>query len=682
MQALNWQPSCECADGRTRQAARPACPCAEWAEWVVQLEPRQLLSAAGSPNAGDLFDLGLTTTNSSDVLEIAGAFDGLGPRMRIGQVLAGRDFAASSMYTPSASQSLMRLASVRNDARFASLEGQGFATVIIDTGINLRHSFFGPDADGNGVADRIVYQYDFADGDADAIDRNGHGSNVASIAASSSLSLPGVAPRASIIVLKVFTDGGAGNFGFVERALQWVVANVTRYNIASVNMSLGDNGNYTTRTARAGIGDELAALAQRNVIVAAAAGNSYYSLGSRTGLAYPAADPSTIAVGAVFASNIGRVRYGDGAQADASAADVIAPFSQRWSGMDVFAPGTAVAGAAATGSGTVVMHGTSQAAPQIAGLAVLAQQLAMQTIGRRLDVGEFRSMIASTAVTIIDGDDELDNVTNTSSTFRRVDAAALLERILSLGGPAQGNDPNDGSEAPVGTPAAVNRAPTMTTMSGLAGAVLGRAALVSHAMLALAANESDADGDAVSFRISSLATGSVYSMGGLRLAPGAELHAGQAWIWLPGATVGWQRAFTLAATDRQLASSTPVALWIRVDAPALQPGSTARASPSNGIGARSGLGSSSTDVSGENAAVISVAIGAQPPREQNGVERAAQARQPQGSLYPAQFAQRVPGVSEIGATWLAAGPVAAHATDGVNLRGNVAAGGSLFLAAA
>ena len=42
-----------------------------------------------------------------------------------------------------------------------------------------------PQCDGDGQADRIVYQHDFADNDYDASDHNGHGSNVASIAASS-----------------------------------------------------------------------------------------------------------------------------------------------------------------------------------------------------------------------------------------------------------------------------------------------------------------------------------------------------------------------------------------------------------------------------------------------------------------------------------------------------------------
>src|SRR5262245_27159549 len=53
--------------------------------------------------------------------------------------------------------SLIGLPAFRTDARFAGIDGSGYAVVIIDSGIDLDHPFFGPDTDGNGVADRIVY---------------------------------------------------------------------------------------------------------------------------------------------------------------------------------------------------------------------------------------------------------------------------------------------------------------------------------------------------------------------------------------------------------------------------------------------------------------------------------------------------------------------------------------------
>ena len=79
---------------------------------------------------------------------------------------------------------------------------------IIDTGIDVNHPFFGADADSNGIADRILYQFDFSGTtDPDASDTNGHGSNVSSIALSSDATYRGMAPGAGIIALKVFADG-------------------------------------------------------------------------------------------------------------------------------------------------------------------------------------------------------------------------------------------------------------------------------------------------------------------------------------------------------------------------------------------------------------------------------------------------------------------------------------------
>jgi subtilisin family serine protease len=64
------------------------------------------------------------------------------------------------------------------------------SVVVIDTGLDLNHPFFGPDADGDGVADRIVFHYDFADRNADARDLSGHGSHVTSIIASQDARIP------------------------------------------------------------------------------------------------------------------------------------------------------------------------------------------------------------------------------------------------------------------------------------------------------------------------------------------------------------------------------------------------------------------------------------------------------------------------------------------------------------
>lgn len=337
----------------------------------------------------------------------------------------------------------------RTDPRFAGIDGAGWSTVIIDSGINANHPFF--DRNGDGIADQVIAQQDFAEDDLTAIDTDGHGTNVSSIAASRI----GVAPGANLIHLKVFPDGvdTLASEGDVEQALQWVIENAARFNIASVNLSLG-SGNYD-RVRTFGLSDEYQLLADLGVIVVTTTGNDFFVENSRQGVENHAADPNTIAVGAVWDGvNItdtgasGPWAFPSGAIDNTTAADRIASFSQRHATLtDIFAPGAFITGAGlqqnqfnpdGTPNPNFIsgflsnMSGTSQAAPHISGLAVLAQQLAVQTLGRRLTPGEFNQLLRATGDPINDGDDENDNVINTGLNFSRVNALNLGNAIANL----------------------------------------------------------------------------------------------------------------------------------------------------------------------------------------------------------------------------------------------------------
>lgn len=345
--------------------------------------------------------------------------------------LIGTRFYGGDFTTQDAeSGPLIQLDDFRNDARFTAFDGSGYATVIIDTGIDLNHPFFGPDLDNNGVSDRIVYSYDFSGSDdADASDFDGHGSNVASIVASSDATHPGMAPGAKIIALKVFPDqGGGASFQDIAQALQWVADNAAAYNIVSVNMSLG-SGNFTTVTTGQ-LSSVMASVAAQGVIIVSASGNGFFDLGSQQGVSYPSADPNSLSIGAVYDADIGQVSYGGGATAFSTGPDRITPFSQRSASLTtIFAPGAAITGAGANG-GLLVEHGTSQASPHIAGIAVLAQEMADQYRGQRLTQNEFASLLNATGDTINDGDDENDNVTNTGLNFRRVNVFSLANALF------------------------------------------------------------------------------------------------------------------------------------------------------------------------------------------------------------------------------------------------------------
>ena len=353
-------------------------------------------------------------------------------------VLPSDVVTTATLLTPSVpdtqlAATLVGLDAFRSDARFAGLDGGAFSTVVIDTGIALNDPYFGPDADHNGIADRIVFQYDFADNDPDASDHNGHGSNVASLIGSQDATDQGVAPGTDLIVLKVFHDNGTGTFGDVERALQWVVAHVAAYHIGVVNLSLGDGGTWGQALSLYGLGDELAALAAEDVLTVAAAGNHYFDNGSTLGVGYPAADPAVLAVGAVWTADFGGPwNFSSGAKDVTTGPDRIASFSQRDPTLlDVFAPGARLTGASATG-GRLTLQGTSQASAFLSGVAALAQDVAMTALGRRLTMAEFTTLVCRTGDPIFDSETAQDNVRNSGLAFPRVNVEALACAILRM----------------------------------------------------------------------------------------------------------------------------------------------------------------------------------------------------------------------------------------------------------
>ncbi|TFH72497.1 hypothetical protein E3V39_13100, partial [Gammaproteobacteria bacterium LSUCC0112] len=315
------------------------------------------------------------------------------------------------------------------DPRFSGIDGKGYSVAVIDSGIDLDHPFFGKDVNLNGIADRIIYQYDFSGAnDTSAQDWNGHGTHVAGIIGSSDSNYPGIAPGANLVVLKVFPDFGtrASSTDILE-ALNWVVANASKYNIVAVNMSLG-HGNFQSVVTSGTYSTQLKALAALGVTVVSASGNDY-GITQRVGVAYPSADAYSLSVGATWAGS-GSISSSSGSQTGVP--DAIAFFSQRDLNLsDIFAPGIWI-DSAKNGGGNLKNAGTSMAAPQVAGMVVLAQQLAEQELGRRLNFNEIKDLFRSTAASIIDGDNENDTVVNTGGTYYRIDMMALANAVLEL----------------------------------------------------------------------------------------------------------------------------------------------------------------------------------------------------------------------------------------------------------
>lgn len=313
------------------------------------------------------------------------------------------------------------------------VDGDGLAVAILDTGLNMDHVDF---------ASRVPAQVNFTSdngGDKDkADDGEGHGTNVAGIIAAGGDST-GMAPKAQVIPLKVLDNSGGGDFAAVKEALQWVIDNRDTHEITAVCMSLGGSQNFTTDS---GIGaDEIRAaiqtLRKAKVAVVIAAGNDYFVHSSAEGMSYPAIIRECVSVGAVYDAKEGSFSYAAGAIAHSTDKDRITPFSQRlhpdtsaFCFTDLFAPGAPVTASGIGGPhARSVQHGTSQAAPTVTGIILLAQQFYLRLHGALPEVDDLVDLLRATAVTIHDGDDEHDNVRHTNKDYKRIDAFAALSFI-------------------------------------------------------------------------------------------------------------------------------------------------------------------------------------------------------------------------------------------------------------
>jgi subtilisin family serine protease len=305
--------------------------------------------------------------------------------------------------SPSAA-SLINLDGIRQNPLYTGIDGAGLTVVVIDTGADLDHPAFGADRDGNGIADRILFQHDFhGSNDDDAGDKYGHGTHVTGVLGAQDPAHLGVAPGVNLIILKIGSDtDGSAPTADMEEAWQWVVDHHDAYNIAAVNMSFGISNTYHDTEVLTELSDEIQTLTEAGIAAVIAAGNDYNGM---PGVNYLSASPyawsiaSTLDDGSAFSS-----------------------FSQRSSTMsDLAAPGSDIM--SSTIGGTYgSMGGTSVATPMVSGLVALAQDLSQEiTGGRMIPVMTLLQLMRSAGVNVTDG----------TSTVPRVDALKTLDAVVA-----------------------------------------------------------------------------------------------------------------------------------------------------------------------------------------------------------------------------------------------------------
>lgn len=242
------------------------------------------------------------------------------------------------------------------------LSGAGETVAIIDQGIDYLHPDLGglPIGQNTKIIAGANFTLDADDSDpTDPKDTEGHGTAVAGIIAASpytynGLYFQGIADNANIVALRQTNSDG------VKAALDWVIANHTQYNITVINLTDFIGGGFSPNV----YATELQTLYNDNIFMVSPVGNG----GPVRPIVLPAGSPYDYGAGAVDTND---VVWEDPADDGGT---------QLGNGLDFLSPGVNVTTTAfdvAHQRSTFVNFatGTSFAAPHVAGIALLLQQL-------------------------------------------------------------------------------------------------------------------------------------------------------------------------------------------------------------------------------------------------------------------------------------------------------------------
>ena len=279
-------------------------------------------------------------------------------------------------------------------------DGAGVGVAVIDSGVSNWHD------DLSGSSNSLLFPYgnqrvrkfvDFVAGHNTPYDDNGHGTHVSGIIAGNGYDSnfgekAGIAPKASVISLKVLDANGIGAISSMIAAMSWVAQNDQAYNIRVVNMSVGARITESYWTDPLTLAAK--ALTDRGIVVVGAAGNFGKSQAGSLqygGITAPANAPWVLTVGA--SSTNGTLTRNDDTMASfSSSGPTNIDFGAK---PDLVAPGTGTVSLASPGStfystksqflvgGKVgqigfkpylTLSGTSMAAPVVSGTVALMLQ--------------------------------------------------------------------------------------------------------------------------------------------------------------------------------------------------------------------------------------------------------------------------------------------------------------------
>ncbi|MFD1706332.1 S8 family peptidase [Siminovitchia sediminis] len=245
-------------------------------------------------------------------------------------------------------------------------KGKGVIVAVLDTGCDIDH----PD-----LKDRIVGGRNFTDDDGGNPeiykDYNGHGTHVAgTIAASENqLGVVGVAPEASLLILKVLNRNGSGQHHWIIDAIHYAI----EQNADIISMSLGgpdDNPKLHEAIKKA---------VDHNILVVCAAGNEGDGMETTDEFAFPGRYNEVICVGAV---NLERLT---------------SDFTNSHDRVDLVAPGEEILSTFINGK-YAKLSGTSMATPHVTGALALIKISAENYFERELSEPELYAQLIKRTV--------------------------------------------------------------------------------------------------------------------------------------------------------------------------------------------------------------------------------------------------------------------------------------------
>ncbi len=231
--------------------------------------------------------------------------------------------------------------------------GRGITIAVIDTGCDTKHP---------NLKNRIIDGKNFTTDDNSNreiyMDYQGHGTHVCGTIAASNIGngVVGVAPEASLIVLKALDKNGEGKIEWIIEAINYAIMK----KVDIISMSLGASNDIKI------LHDTIKKAINQNIIVVCAAGNEGDNANPSTHeYSYPAAYNEVVSVGAIDENKSA------------------ARFTNSNKEIDVVAPGVNILSTLPSGKyGT--LSGTSMATPHVTGAIALILQWSKYEFKRNL----------------------------------------------------------------------------------------------------------------------------------------------------------------------------------------------------------------------------------------------------------------------------------------------------------